>query len=144
MKQRGRPKGRSTDRRSFGPLGDLIRKHRLERGHGLADVAKACACSVQFISNIEHGRAPLPWEKLPSISDFLKISMEELQAANLSVRSDFQSFAKTAKARAGLAASTFTHVARDKELQEILQAYQVASLANRKKFVKSAIKMLSE
>jgi transcriptional regulator with XRE-family HTH domain len=144
MKQRGRPKGRSTDRRSFGPLGDLIRKHRLERGHGLADVAKACDCSIQFISNIEHGRAPLPWEKLPNLSDYLKIPIEELQAANLSVRSDFQSFAKTAKARAGLAASTFTNVARDKELQEILQAYQVASLANRKKFVKSAIKMLSE
>jgi transcriptional regulator with XRE-family HTH domain len=144
MKQRGRPKGRSTDRRSFGPLGDLIRKHRLERGHGLADVAKACACSVQFISNIEHGRAPLPWDKLPAVSDFLKISMEQLQAANLSVRSDFQSFAKTAKARAGLAASTFTHVARDKELQEVLQAYQVASIASRRKFVKSAIKLLSE
>lgn len=143
MKQRGRPKGRSTDRRSFGPLGDLIRKHRLEKGYGLAEVAKACSCSVQFISNIEHGRAPLPWEKLPSVSDFLKIGLEELQAANLSVRSDFQSFAKTAKARAGLAASTFTNVAKDKDLQEILQAYQVATLTNRKKFVKSAIKLLT-
>ena len=144
MKQPARPKGRSTDRPSFGPIGDLIRKHRLEHGHGPADVAKACACSVQFISNIEHGRAPLPWDKLPAVSDFLKISMEQLQAANLSVRSDFQSFAKTAKARAGLAASTFTHVARDKELQEVLQAYQVASIASRRKFVKSAIKLLSE
>jgi transcriptional regulator with XRE-family HTH domain len=144
MKQRGRPKGRSTDRRSFGPLGDLIRKHRLEQGFGLADVAKACSCSVQFISNIEHGRAPLPWEKLPSVSDFLKIAIEELQAANLSVRSDFQSFAKNAKARAVHAASTFTMAAKDKELQEILQAYQLASLASRKKFVKSAIKLLTE
>lgn len=144
MKQRGRPKGRSTDRRSFGPLGDLIRKHRLEQGFGLADVAKACGCSVQFISNIEHGRAPLPWEKLPSVADFLKIAIEELQAANLAVRSDFQSFAKTAKARAVNAASAFTVAAKDKELQEILQAYQIASLANRKKFVKSAIKLLTE
>jgi transcriptional regulator with XRE-family HTH domain len=144
MKQRGRPKGRSTDRRSFGPLGDLIRKHRLDQGFGLADVAKACSCSVQFISNIEHGRAPLPWEKLPSVSDFLKIAIEELQAANLSVRSDFQCFAKNAKARAVHAASTFTMAAKDKELQEILQAYQLASLASRKRFVKSAIKLLTD
>lgn len=144
MKQRGRPKGRSSDRRSFGPLGDIIRKNRLERGFGLAEVAKACNCSVQFISNIEHGRAPLPWDKINAVASFLSIVTEELQAANLAVRSDFQSFAKTAKARAGFAASTFTIASKDKELQEILQAYQVASLTNRKKFVKSAIKLLTE
>jgi len=144
MKQRGRPKGRSTDRRSFGPLGDLIRKHRLDMGFGLADVAKACDCSVQFISNIEHGRAPLPWEKITAAAEFLKIAVDELQAANLAVRSDFQSFAKNAKTRAGFAASAFTLTSKDKELQEILQAYQIASLASRKKFVKSAIKLLTE
>ncbi len=144
MKQRGRPKGRSTDRRSFGPLGDLIRKNRLELGYGLAEVAKACDCSVQFISNIEHGRAPLPWEKIASAADFLKIAVDELQAANLAVRSDFQSFAKNAKARAGIAASAFTLTSKDKELQEVLQAYQLASLANRKKFAKSAMKLLTE
>lgn len=144
MKQRGRPKGRSSDRRSFGPLGDLIRKNRLEGGFGLAEVAKACSCSVQFISNIEHGRAPLPWDKINAVASFLGIVTEELQAANLAVRSDFQSFAKTAKARAGFAASTFTIASKDKELQEVLQAYQVASLTNRKKFVKSAIKLLTE
>lgn len=144
MKQRGRPKGRSSDSRSFGPLGDLIRKNRLEKGLGLAEVAKACHCSVQFISNIEHGRAPLPWEKLPLVSNFLKIALEDLQAANLAVRSDFQSFVKTSKNRTVAAASAFTLTAKDKELQEIIAAYQVASITNRKKFVKSAIKMLSE
>ena len=40
--KRGRPKGRSRDNRSFGPLGDLIRSHRLAKGLGLLDVAKAC------------------------------------------------------------------------------------------------------
>src|SRR5206468_1936191 len=74
MKQRGRPKGRSRDNRSFGPLGDLIRSNRLSRGLGLADVAKACQCSVQFVSNIEHGRAPLPWEKVPQLASVLKIA----------------------------------------------------------------------
>jgi hypothetical protein len=86
---------------------------------------------VQFISNIEHGRAPLPWEKLPAVSDFLKIAIEELQAANLAVRSDFQSFAKNAKHRAAAAASTFTLAAKDTELREILQAYQIATIAVR-------------
>lgn len=143
MKLRGRPKGRSSDNRSFGPLGDLIRKARLEKGFGLADVAKACHCSVQFISNIEHGRAPLPWEKLPLLSSFLKIQLEDLQAANLAVRSDFQTFVKTSKSKTVAAASAFTVTAKDKELQEVIQAYQFATIANRKKFVKSAIKMLN-
>ena len=80
--KRGRPKGRSRDKRSFGPLGDLIRKHRLEKGLGLADVAKACQCSIQFISNIEHGRAPLPWEKATQLAASLKIPIDDLQVAN--------------------------------------------------------------
>src|SRR6478735_7904594 len=99
--KRGRPKGRSRDNRSFGPLGDLIRKHRLERSLGLLDVAKACDCSVQFISNIEHGRAPLPWEKVGQLASFLKIPMDDLQAANLAIRSDFKSFVKTSRTQVG-------------------------------------------
>src|SRR5690242_7630151 len=95
--KRGRPKGRSRDTRSFGPLGDLIRKHRLEKRLGLLDVAKACGCSVQFISNIEHGRAPLPWDKVGLMAAFLKIPAEELQAANLAIRSDFKSFVNVAR-----------------------------------------------
>ena len=144
LKTRGRPKGRSTDSRSFGPLGDLIRKNRLEKGLGLAEVAKACDCSVQFISNIEHGRAPLPWEKLPSVSQFLKIALEDLQAANLAVRSDFQSFAKNSKTRTSAAASALTLTTKDRELRELLEAYQIASLENRKKFIRNAMKLLTE
>lgn len=144
MKTRGRPKGRSSDNRSFGPLGDIIRKHRLQKGLGLAEVAKACQCSVQFISNIEHGRAPLPWEKIPALASYLKLPLDELQAANLAVRSDFQSFAKGSKSRAVIAASAFTMASKDKELQEVIQAYQSADVNSRKKFVKTAIKILSE
>src|SRR6476469_3656118 len=95
--KRGRPKGRSRDNRSFGPLGDLIRKHRLDKGLGLSDVAKACECSVQFISNIEHGRAPLPWEKASQLASVLKVPVEDLQVANLAIRSDFKSFVTTSK-----------------------------------------------
>lgn len=145
MKQRGRPKGRVNDSKaSFGPLADLIRKTRLERGLGLAEVAKSCQCSVQFISNIEHGRAPLPWEKLPLLSHALKIQAEDLQAANFAIRSDFQSFVKTSRTKTMAAANTFAITTKDKELQEVIRAYHDADSANRKRFVKTAMKLLTE
>lgn len=97
--KRGRPKGRSCDARSFGPLGDLIRNHRINKGLGLMDVAKACACSVQFVSNIEHGRASVPWGKIPKLASALKIPVAELQAANMAVRSEFQSFMTAGKSK---------------------------------------------
>jgi transcriptional regulator with XRE-family HTH domain len=179
MPKRGRPKGRSSDSRSYGPLGDLIRSHRLEKGLGLADVAQACACSVQFISNIEHGRAPLPWEKAQTLAACLGISIETLQAANLSVRSDFKSFMGTAaegdsiaaqsaqggRARGALVkgrvlrlgqksiappqantdpaqALTLAMAAKDADFRVLIEAYQAASLSARRKFVRSALKLL--
>lgn len=158
--KRGRPKGRSRDSRSFGPLGDLIRKARLEKELGLADVAKACGCSVQFISNIEHGRAPLPWDKLTQLASFLKIAVSDLQAANLAIRSDFRSFVqvnstgRTSSVRGkrvptpailqGVtgAASAVALTARDSQLLAVLRRYQDASPVVRKKFVATAMKML--
>lgn len=150
--KRGRPKGQSKDKGSYGPLGDLIRKHRLERGLGLADVAKICSCSVQFISNIEHGRAPLPWDKAAPLSKSLKIPMEDLQVANLAIRSDFQSFAGTSTGKKvqkpgalkNMAnASAVAFVAKDSQLQAMIHKYQAASVASRKKFVKAALEMLA-
>jgi transcriptional regulator with XRE-family HTH domain len=150
--KRGRPKGRSRDNRSFGPLGDLIRSHRLERQLGLLDVAKACQCSVQFVSNIEHGRAPLPWEKVGVLATFLKIPVEELQVANLAIRSDFKSFVtasngkKSSKSpilgKVAGTASAVAFAAKDGQLQEVIQKYQTASVASRKKFVRAALELL--
>ena len=154
--KRGRPKGRSRDNRSFGPLGDLIRSRRLALGLGLADVAKACNCSVQFISNIEHGRAPLPWEKSEQLSRFLNVSLNELQAANLSVRADFQSFMVLGKARPNSnkskkqpatgavtdAASLVALTAKDTQLRGLIQKYYAASPALRKKFYATAKRTL--
>lgn len=160
MKQRGRPKGRSRDTRSFGPLGDLIRKHRLERQLGLLDAAQACGCSVQFISNIEHGRAPLPWDKVEQLAVYLGIPVDELQAANLAVRSDFRSFVKashpsraprpssrlgtSAVLAAGVSgtANVIAFTAKDPHLREVIQKYQLASLSDRRRFVKAALRML--
>jgi len=150
--KRGRPKGRSRDNRSFGPLGDLIRSHRINKGLGLLDVAKACQCSVQFVSNIEHGRAPLPWEKVGQLASVLKIPVEELQAANLAIRSDFKSFVGNTRGkknktplvmgRVAGTASAVAFAAKDNQLREVIQKYQTASPESRKKFVRAALQML--
>ncbi|MDR3608374.1 MAG: helix-turn-helix transcriptional regulator [Oligoflexia bacterium] len=146
--KRGRPKGRSNDTRSFGPLGDLIRTHRLERGMGLLDVAKACQCSVQFVSNIEHGRAPLPWDKVPQLASALKIAVEDLQAANLAIRSDFKSFVTIGKGKRGSSgklagtASAVAFAAKDNALRELIQKYQSATPESRKKFMRTAMQLL--
>ncbi|OFZ56123.1 MAG: hypothetical protein A2428_09560 [Bdellovibrionales bacterium RIFOXYC1_FULL_54_43] len=152
--KRGRPKGRSRDRRSFGPLGDLIRKNRLANGYGLLDVAKACQCSVQFVSNMEHGRAPLPWEKLAQLAAVLKIPVEELQAANLAIRSDFNSFVRTSKGKqpkptlsnkgsgAASAVAFAACAAKDEQLRQVIQRYQTATPEIRKRFVRAAMQIL--
>lgn len=152
--KRGRPKGKSSDKRSFGPLGDLIRKKRLDKNLGLLDVAKAVKCSVQFVSNIEHGRAPLPWEKAEKLATYLEIPMDELQAANLSIRADFKSFMATSKgkkvAKSATALSNVKDAAtavsaisgQDSSLNDIIRLYQSAPAANRKKFYTEAKKLL--
>lgn len=159
--KRGRPKGRPSKNetrppRSYGPVGDLIRSHRLKRGLGLLDVAKACQCSVQFVSNIEHGRAPLPWDKVQLMAHALKIPLEKLQTANLAIRSDFKSFVVTGKTRtdgkrtstqgheaASAAAQAARAAAKDSQLREVIQRYQSASLESRRKFVRAALALLT-
>ncbi|MBU6154412.1 MAG: helix-turn-helix domain-containing protein [Bdellovibrionales bacterium] len=152
--KRGRPKGKSTDKRSFGPLGDLIRKKRLDRNLGLLDVAKAVKCSVQFISNIEHGRAPLPWDKAERLSTYLEIPMDDLQAANLSIRADYKSFIATSKGKRVAKANTVLGSVRevagalvpqtgaDAQLNDFIRSVQSLPIANRKKFYMEAKKIL--
>lgn len=154
--RRGRPKGKSSDNRSFGPLGDLIRKHRMSRNLGLMDVAQACGCSVQFISNIEHGRAPLPWNKAELLSKALRIPLEELRAANLAIRSDFQSFMTTSSKRMRRkvnkndtavsqpdVASVLALTADNPQLVDLLVKVHAASAAERKKFYATAKRLLN-
>lgn len=142
--KRGRPKGVTTDRKSYGPLGDLLRSRRAALRMGLLDVAKACGCSVQFISNIEHGRAPLPWDKAEALSRCLQIPLEELHAANLSVRFEFRSFlgekAASKPAEPKNAASLFAMAVKDRKLRQILERYAAATPANKRKFHQAAAK----
>jgi transcriptional regulator with XRE-family HTH domain len=143
-----------TPAKSFGPLGDLIRAARARAELGLVDVAKACRCSVQFISNIEHGRAPLPWDKAQDLARVLEIPFEQLQAANLAIRSDFQSFVTSNTRRVKRAstalhglkdtASLITLATQDRRLRELLHQYTLASASSRKRFLDGAKKMLQE
>jgi transcriptional regulator with XRE-family HTH domain len=150
--KRGRPKGKSTDQRSFGPLGDLIRKCRIENGLGLADLAEACDCSVQFISNIEHGRAPLPWYKLPELAKALGLAPENLEVANFTARSDFKNFVKLqggAKGKKVVKPNMLRQIseavaiaAKDDQLSEVIALYHASSHQSKKKFLRTAFEML--
>ena len=86
--------------------------------------------------------------------------MEELQAANLAIRSDFRSFINTSSKRTSSgkrvgksatalsnlksAASLVAYTAQDSQLQELIQKYQIANPALRKKFYQTAKKILEE
>ena len=152
LKKRGRPRGQSNDKKSYGPLGDLIRRRRIAQHIGLSEVARACNCSVQFISNIEHGRAPLPWEKAEKLAKTLDVPMAELQAANLTVRSDFQKFASAGKGntrgqrktsgRLPKGGATEFPLPTDPEFQNLIQKYLAASEDRRRKFINQAKDLL--
>lgn len=114
---------------------------------GLAEIARACECSVQFVSNIEHGRAPLPWEKAGQLASALEIPLERIQAANLSIRSDFKSFVRQSGAKKGrgkASASALALAAQDAEIRQVIERYQNAKPESRKKFVRAALQLLSD
>ena len=83
----------------------------------------------------------------------LKIPAEDLQAANLAIRSDFKSFVSHSRGRkTGTpmvlskmtgTASAVAFAAKDTTLREIIQKYQTASPESRKKFARTALQMLA-
>lgn len=83
----------------------------------------------------------------------LKIPAEELQAANLAIRSDFKSFVSNTRGRKTSTpmvlskmtgtASAVAFAAKDTGLREIITKYQSASLDARKKFVRTALQLLA-
>jgi len=110
---------------------------------------------VQFVSNIEHGRAPLPWEKVDQLAEVLKVAVADLQAANMAIRSDFRSFVgasghrkagsrKDASKNAAPGSVTALAAAvKDPVLQEIIQKYRTAGQESRKKFARAALQLLN-
>lgn len=126
-----------------------MRNSRLEKKLGLSDIAEACGCSVQFISNIEHGRAPLPWDKVPMLAKVLKLPLGEVQAANLSIRADFKGLTAPAGGKRVAKpavlknlSSTLVLASQDEMLQKVLEKYQLASTGVRKELLKAADEML--
>ena len=87
-KKRGRPVGVYADTTNLNALGKLLTAARSKKNMALATVAAANGVSVQFISNIERSRAPLPWGMVETTANVLGIPVKKLIAANLSARSD--------------------------------------------------------
>lgn len=93
---RGRPKGVGKVDRRDPSVGNVIRRARIDLGMGLADVAEKIggACSIQFISNIEHGRAPLPMDLVAVFSYTLGIPVKKLATAALHSTNSYQKYVK--------------------------------------------------
>ena len=54
--------------------GKTIRNRRLELGISAADVARYLDVSPAFISDVEHGRRKLTWDRTPSVERLLKMT----------------------------------------------------------------------
>ncbi len=143
MIKRGRPKDHSSHSRSFGPLGGLVCQYSLAKNLGLSEVAQACGFSVQFLSNIEQGQAPLPWNKTEALAHVLKIPIKDLQSANLAVWSHLKRFMNLGKTRSkqqslkniACAATVISLASKDSQLQKIIQKYQFASADVKNNFI---------
>ncbi len=77
----GAPVSSKTTKIGSSATGYLLAKKRLVAELSLKDVGKALGVSLQFISNIERGRAPLPRIHAKKVSRLLGISMPELAKA---------------------------------------------------------------
>lgn len=69
----GAPSGRFNGS-TKSEVGALIGNRRRELGFGLAEVSSKTGLSIQFISNIEHGRAPLPARYIKKIANCLQLN----------------------------------------------------------------------
>jgi Helix-turn-helix domain len=61
-------------------LGGVLRRIRLEQGRTLADVARAAAISVPYLSELERGRKEASSEVLAAICDGLRVGLPDLLA----------------------------------------------------------------
>ena len=93
-RSRGRPKGVSVRSESYGELADMIQAARVAKGLGLKEVSESLEISVQFLSNIEHGRCSVPWNKLETMSHILNMDLSSLAILNLQSREDYKRFAE--------------------------------------------------
>ena len=74
-----------TDKARTRPLlrtvvGEVLRRHRLDQGRTLAEVAKAACVSVPYLSEVERGRKEPSSEVLAAVCDSLRIELPDLLA----------------------------------------------------------------
>lgn len=87
MKNRGRPV--KANKLNTG-IGALIANERVKLGYSQAKLGSLLGISLQFVSNIERGRAPLPWHLLHTVANTLSLDVNELIDANFSSTSTFK------------------------------------------------------
>ena len=73
-------------------VGEVLRRHRLEQGRTLAEVAKEACVSVPYLSEVERGLKEPSSEVLAAVCDSLRIDLPDLLAE---VRRDL-TYARTA------------------------------------------------
>lgn len=75
------------------PFGKIVRKHRIDRGLLLKDMAEAIGLSSAGLSGIETGHKPIPAdlpEKIANMLDLSDSDRNELKNATQLSRSDFR------------------------------------------------------
>ncbi|MDY7088192.1 MAG: helix-turn-helix transcriptional regulator [Actinomycetota bacterium] len=61
-------------------VGRVLRRHRLDQGRTLAEVAREANVSVQYLSEVERGRKEPSSEILAAVCDALHIELSDLLA----------------------------------------------------------------
>jgi transcriptional regulator with XRE-family HTH domain len=87
--KRGRPSGSysgETNGSSTEGLAYILGNARKSKGLSLKHVANGLGVSVQFVSNIEHGRVPLPSKHVVGISEILNLRHTDVAALSLEQR----------------------------------------------------------
>jgi transcriptional regulator with XRE-family HTH domain len=59
-------------------VGDALRRHRLDQGRTLADVARAARVSMPYLSEVERGRKEASSEVLAAVCDALRLDLSDL------------------------------------------------------------------
>lgn len=94
MNSVGRPKGMKSNKEFKNGLAKMIGEGRMNKGMGLKDLGINMDLSLQFISNIENGRAGLPWEHVNKIAKVLDLSPSTLALENLKISDTFKKYSE--------------------------------------------------
>ena len=83
-------------RKRVTPIGVLVHTNRKLCDMRLKELSRAIGVSFQFISNIEQGRAPLPWKFVPRVAKALGLSVHDVAQAALFSTHEWRQYSKLA------------------------------------------------